>query len=347
MLDLVDGESTEMKGSGKKPYILKNTGGVYSCSCPAWRNQSNSIDLRTCKHLIKLRGEEAERTRLGDAFPEKGKKKVSKSKKSAATKKRQAEAAARKPDLLLAHTWTGEDPAGWWMSEKLDGVRAFWDGKDFISRQGNIFHAPDWFKEGLPPLLNLDGELFVGRGEFQKTVSIVRRQDKSDHWKDVQYIVFDCPATDVIFEERIALLKSVNLPDHVKVLLQERCEGMEHLETKLAEVEDGGGEGLMLRKAGSLYESGRSMTLLKVKTFHDAEATIVGRNPGKGRHKGRLGSYQCREVDGTEFDCGGSLTDKHRDNPLSIGTVITFRYFERTKDGKPRFPTFLRVREDE
>lgn len=358
MTDLADGESTEMKGSGKKPYVLKNTGGVYSCSCPAWRNQSNSIDLRTCKHIIKLRGEDKERERLGDAFPEKGKKKVSKSAKSAATKKKQAAAAARKPDLLLAHTWTGEDPTGWWMSEKLDGVRAYWDGENFISRNGNIFHAPDWFKKGLGGDA-LDGELFVGRGQFQKTVSIVRRQDGKG-WEDVQYIVFDAPQTLVMetdgdpasFEDRLVFLKSMSklraFPDHVKVLLQEQCEGEEHLMDKLAEVEEGGGEGLMLREASSVYEGGRSTTLLKVKTFHDAEARIVGYNPGTGRHKGRLGSYQCELLDdGTDFDCGGGLTDKHRENPLPVGTVITFKYFELTDEGKPRFNSFLRVKEDE
>ena len=57
MPDLADGESVEMQGSGAKPYELKNTGGVYSCSCPAWRNQSVAIEKRTCKHLKKLRGE--------------------------------------------------------------------------------------------------------------------------------------------------------------------------------------------------------------------------------------------------------------------------------------------------
>ena len=71
MPDLADGESVEMKGSGAKPYVLKNTGGVYSCTCPAWRNQSTAIERRTCKHLRKLRGDEAETARLGGALPQK------------------------------------------------------------------------------------------------------------------------------------------------------------------------------------------------------------------------------------------------------------------------------------
>ncbi len=70
MADLNDGESVEMKGSGAKPYVLKNVGGVYSCTCPAWRNQSIAIERRTCKHLRKLRGDAAEEVRIGlDAPP--------------------------------------------------------------------------------------------------------------------------------------------------------------------------------------------------------------------------------------------------------------------------------------
>src|SRR5258708_6285929 len=70
MADLQDGETTEMQGSGARPYVLKNTGGVYSCSCPAWRNQWNAIEKRTCKHLRKLRGDAGEEARLGGALPQ-------------------------------------------------------------------------------------------------------------------------------------------------------------------------------------------------------------------------------------------------------------------------------------
>src|SRR5579863_836721 len=164
MPDLQDGESTEMQGSGAKPYVLKNTGGVYSCSCPAWRNQSIAIERRTCKHLRKLRGDAAEEARIGGALPAKPAVK---------------EGDDSSPELLLAENWDlAADPTGWWLSEKLDGVRAYWDGRQFVSRQGNLFHAPDWFVAGLPDEA-LDGELWLGRKAFQRTVSIVRRQDKS------------------------------------------------------------------------------------------------------------------------------------------------------------------------
>ena len=139
MPDLADGESFFMQGSGSKPYELKNTGGVYSCSCPAWRNQSLAIEKRSCKHLRKLRGEAAEEARVGAAVP--------------ATPRSQARAAAQAnaAPVLLAETWDGLlDPTGWWISEKLDGIRAYWDGSRLLSRLGNPFHAPDWFIDGLP-----------------------------------------------------------------------------------------------------------------------------------------------------------------------------------------------------
>src|SRR5881628_325419 len=88
--DLQDGESVEMPGSGNRPYVLKNVGGVYSCSCPAWRNQSIGIERRTCKHLRKLRGDAAEEARIGSALP---------------VKPKETDSAASAPSLLLAESW--------------------------------------------------------------------------------------------------------------------------------------------------------------------------------------------------------------------------------------------------
>src|SRR5687768_7255927 len=137
MPDIADGASVEIQGSGARPYVLKNVGGVYSCTCPAWRNQSIGIERRTCKHLRKYRGDAAEEARIGGALPARPAPKAS-------AGGDEAEAAAA-PLLLLAESWDNAlDLAGWWMSEKLDGVRAYWDGQQFLSRQGNLYHAPDW-----------------------------------------------------------------------------------------------------------------------------------------------------------------------------------------------------------
>ncbi|QEL15654.1 DNA ligase [Limnoglobus roseus] len=337
MPDLADGESVEVQGSGSKPYVLKNTGGVYACTCPAWRNQSVGIERRTCKHLRKLRGDAAEEARLGGALPAKPVKAAADGEEVAG------------PPVLLAESWdNAQNLAGWWMSEKLDGVRAYWDGKQFLSRQGNLYHAPDWFTQGLPDT-PLDGELWIGRKQFQRTVSIVRRQDKNELWKEVRFLVFDAPGRAEPFEDRLQFLKA-SFPgwqnSYTEVLAHAACHDTEHLRAELKRIETLGGEGLMLRQPGSKYVAGRSSTLLKVKSFLDAEAVVTGHEPGKGKHAGRLGAVTVKLPNGKAFSVGTGFSDHERANPPPIGTTITFRYQELSDGGIPRFPSFLRVRTD-
>src|SRR5687768_16471697 len=339
MPDLADGESTEMKGSGAKPYVLKNTGGVYSCTCPAWRNQNTPIERRTCKHLRWLRGDAAEEARLGGALPQKPVRKT--------TTADGEEAEDAGPPLLLAETWdNAADLSGWWMSEKLDGLRAYWDGRQFLSRLGNLFHAPDWFVAGLPET-PLDGELWIGRKKFQRTVSIVRRQDKTDLWREVRFLVFDAPACPGGFEDRVAFLKDTlagKRAEFARPHDHEVCKDLDCLRAELARVGALGGGGLMLRQPGSKYGAGRSATLLKVKSFHDAEATVIGHQPGAGRHKGRLGALLVRLPDGTEFAVGTGFSDRERESPPPVGATVTFRYQELSEAGVPRFPSYVGVR---
>jgi DNA ligase-1 len=332
MSDLNDGESVAVQGSGSKPYVIKNVGGVYSCSCAAWRNQSLPIERRTCKHIRKLRGDAAEEARVGGALP---------------AKPKEAKAGGSAPPLLLAERWDCvTDPAGWWLSEKLDGVRAYWDGQQFWSRLGNLFHAPAWFVAGLPGV-PLDGELWLGRKQFQRAVSIVRRQDQTDLWKEVRYVVFDAPKLEEGFEAR---LKSVEeairsaAPPYARAHDHRRCLGLDDLRVELARLEALGGEGLILRRPGSRYEAGRSATLLKVKTFHDAEARVLAHQEGSGRHKGRLGALLVEMPDGTTFAVGTGFSDAERERPPAVGSLITFRYQELSEAGVPRFPSYVGVR---
>ncbi len=335
--DIADGQSVELQGSGSKPYVLRNVGGVYSCSCPAWRNQSVRIEVRSCKHLRKYRGDAAEEARLGSALPAKPTKPDGEEEKD-------------KLPLLLAESWGDDtDPTGWWMSEKLDGVRAYWDGKQLLTRNNNLIYAPDWFTAGLPPVA-LDGELWLGRGQFNRASGLARRQDKPPEWKEMRYVVFDAPAARGGFEARLEWLGGA-VPGWGNQFLQlhthDECEGLEDLVRELERVIGLGGEGLMLRKPGSKYEFARSSTLLKVKKFHDAEATVVGHEPGKGRHKGRLGSVLAELSNGKRFNIGTGFSDKQREDPPPIGSTVTFKYHELHKDsGVPRFPVFVGVRHD-
>ncbi|MBV8656579.1 MAG: DNA ligase [Burkholderiales bacterium] len=346
--DLADGESFEMQGSGAKPYVLRNTGGVYSCSCPAWRNQSIAIEKRTCKHLRKLRGDAAETERVGsDTAP-----KPAKPSKTKASDDATATADSKAPPVLLAHSFAemqpAIDPTGWWLSEKLDGVRAWWDGKRFLSRLGNEYLAPDWFIAGMPDF-PLDGELWLGRKLFQRCVSIVRRQDRNELWRDMTYVVFDAPGIAAPFEERQAQCRAWIDGAQLKYLTyhsHERCKSREHLDEELRRVEALGGEGLMLREPGSLYVAGRSTTLLKVKSFLDTEARVVAYTKGAGRHAGRVGALEVELVNGTRFSVGTGLSDAEREDPPAIGSIVCVRYQELSDAGVPRFPAYIGMRDD-
>ena len=354
-----DGATTEVRGSGAKPYQLKNTGGVLSCSCPAWRNQGIPIERRTCKHIRKVQGDAAEDARLGAATaptptdPTVAAAEVAKGRKLRGDEK----AALVGPPVLLAMDgWSAEDfdPTGWWMSEKLDGVRAYWDGDHFISRQGNVYTAPAWFTAALPQVV-LDGELWMGRKAFQRPVSVVRRADGPEAWKDVCFVAFDMPNCDGAFEHRQAVMRalydgsiatSTVAERYWRVLTQDRCSGMEGMLTRLKLVVGQGAEGLMLRQPGSAYEVGRSSTLLKIKPFSDAEATVIGHTKGKGRHKGRTGALEV-DYGGVKFSIGTGLKDADRVKPPPVGARITFRYTELTDGGVPKCASFVAVRDYE
>jgi DNA ligase-1 len=332
MPDLADGEEAEVQGSGSNVYTLKNSGGVYSCSCPAWRNQGAGIERRTCKHLRNYRGDEAERERIGAA--------------ELAPRAKAANGDVEGPPILLAHRWEAEDLTGWWLSEKLDGVRAYWDGSRFLSRLGNEFFAPEWFTQKLPKTV-LDGELWGGRKQFQRTVGIVKRQDRSPLWKDLLFVVFDAPTHDGVFEDRLAHCESLlDASEYARFHEHHQCRGHDHLKEELARVEALGGEGLMARRPKSRYEVGRSSSLLKVKSFKDAEARVLGHAAGAGRHKGRLGALEVELEDGTRFNVGTGFSDAEREDPPPIGSIITFRYQELSDGGVPRFPSYVGIRAD-
>ena len=233
------------------------------------------------------------------------------------------------------------------MSEKLDGVRAYWNGKDaLVSRGGNEFVAPPWFTSALPQGIPLDGELYCGRGQFQETISIVRSfVPDEERWKTIRYCVFDAPHETYEFEQRLTLIHrhKNNIVEPVKHVV---CTGQNHLNEELTRVIALKGEGLMLRQPKSKYEPKRSNTLLKVKKAHDAEAKVIGYTAGKGKNAGKVGALKVQMANGTEFKLGSGLSDKDRDHPPAVGSIVTYTFNELTKGGVPRFPRFLRERKD-
>jgi len=460
---LAPGTSTQIQGSGANPYTVKcHPDGVYSCTCPAWRNQGLAPDQRTCKHIRSLtvdlpsrpaefhrasvkpapqrprvqrvviqaprhplegvtvcmtgfrdQGMEAAIVAVGgvvassvtkhlgilvakDPGSTSGKAQKARelgvrvvgipemNRMLVASARVQARVSVKPPTagpqsghsqaktqglrvlgdpigggVLLAEKWTpGVDPTGWWMSEKLDGVRAYWNGEAFYSRNGNMFAAPAWFTDLLPSNVSLDGELYVGPGLFDETISIVRSGTPDPvRWKKIRYMVFDLPNSPAPFEVRFAeiekLVRKICLSTRgfcpIIAVEQTLCRSPAHLGEFHAEVVSRGVEGTMLRASNSPYVRRRSRDLLKVKDFHDAEAVIVGYVAGEGKHKGRLGAYEVETLDtGVGFRVGTGLSDRDRERKLPLGTIITYRYQElNPTSGAPRFPSFVRVRPKE
>ncbi|MDC0662916.1 DNA ligase [Marinobacter sp. SS21] len=255
------------------------------------------------------------------------------------------------PPLLLAETYQqGMSLEGYWISEKLDGVRAFWDGEQLQSRQGHVFNAPAWFIAGFPDQ-PLDGELWMGRQRFSELSAAVRRYlPDPQEWRQIRFMVFDLPASHSPFSERVRQLRSLLEPSpspYLALTAQHPASSHEALMTRLDRVVAGGGEGLMLHHGDSLYRAGRSDDLLKVKRHQDAEAVVIGHVPGEGRHEGRLGALLVERQDGRRFRIGTGFSDAERETPPALGIIVTYKYFGLTSTGLPRFASFLRVRDDE
>lgn len=274
------------------------------------------------------------------------------------------DAFAFKKGVLLAETFEKVkppllDPTGWWISEKLDGVRAYWNGQNLYSRNGLLFDAPAWFTSELPTKVHLDGELWCGREQFERCVGIIKyhKGSTADEWKHLTFRVFDAPVvdsnTDLAYEARHAALQAATRGcKYASAVAIRKCTGKEDLDAKLQAVLRHGGEGLMLREPGSQYERKRSRSLLKVKTFLDADARVVGHSAGKGRHEGALGALQLEmPLSGKRFEVGTGFTDAQRilrqaKRAWPVGSVVTYKYQNVTAKGVPRFPVFLRARTD-
>jgi DNA ligase-1 len=276
--------------------------------------------------------------------------------------------------VLLAKNYSDDiDTNGWWASEKWDGYRAIWNGKSFVSRQGKNFDVPEFYKAIMPPNIALDGELWLGRGKFEECGLLRQKvpnkpeekQKWEDKWRDsdIKYEVFDILNIEKPFEERMKLLKDlvkarnscikelgIKCPPPLEFTTQTKVTRDEALEMA-KDVISGGGEGIMLRQPGSLYEAKRSKTLYKIKEVDDMECKITGYKGGTGKYTNMLGSFICSLLDkpditfnvsGMDDIIRGSYKKTH-----PIGTIITITYNGLTGLGKPRHPRYLRIRHQE
>ena len=258
--------------------------------------------------------------------------------------------AADAPALLLAQVYRPGLPLqDYWVSEKYDGVRGFWDGRTLRTRGGETVQAPAWFTAGWPEV-PMDGELWAGRGRFSHAQSTTRQQQPGDvAWRQIRFMVFDLPGDKGTFDQRLpalnALVESLGQP-WVQAVPQRRVANDAALQALLHRTVRAGGEGLMLHRGASLYRAGRSDDLIKVKTHEDTEARVIAYLPGKGRHAGRMGALLVEMPSGQRFRLGAGFSDADRERPPPVGSWVTYRFRGTHDGGLPRFASFVRARAD-
>jgi DNA ligase-1 len=253
-------------------------------------------------------------------------------------------------ELMLPQVYKQQvDVSGWLMSEKLDGVRGYWDGRQLLSKNGNIFFPPAAFVRGLPPF-PVEGELWGGRGTYEQTASCVMKQQPHDGWLQLELAIFDVPQAPGGFTARLGKAKdwfAAHPSAYAFVIPQIPVRDHTQLQQELHRIEKLGGEGLIVRMPEALYAGGRRPEILKVKNYQDAEATVVAHLPGKGRNEGRLGSLLVVLDDGTQFKLGSGFNDAERQSPPPVGAVVTFKFYGTYQSGIPKFPSFMRIRRAE
>jgi DNA ligase 1 len=233
----------------------------------------------------------------------------------------------------------------WYMSEKLDGIRAYWDGEKLYTKNGNIIYAPIWFTKNFPKF-KLDGELWTKREDFGNIQSIVLDKNPSLKWEEITYNIFEVPNAKGNFHKRLSIIENylkINTNKYIKIIPQIKATNQEHLESYLEELINKKAEGIIIRNPNMDYFYGRSDQILKVKKFHDDEGIVIGKNYKEGKFK----SLIIKMTNGEIFNLGGGFSDEERLNPPKLNDQITFKYYGFTKNNKPKFASFLRVRKRE
>ncbi len=243
-----------------------------------------------------------------------------------------------------------DDLSHWLVSEKFDGIRAYWNGNQLLTRSGYPIHTPPGFTQDWPDQ-HLEGELWIGYDQFSQLASLIQTHDTTpEDWESVRFMVFDLPQWPGTFAERQQQLQHLISPsfDQPNLQLISQYSGLDQtsLETRLEQVLAKGGEGLMLHRASALYQLKRSADIRKLKPFEDDEALVTAHLPGQGKYTGMMGSLEVQLRDGTHMKIGSGFTDAERAAPPPVGSTITFRFNGLTQHGKPRFARFLRIRPD-
>lgn len=239
-----------------------------------------------------------------------------------------------------------------YVQPKLDGVRCLGitSTGELLSRGGKPFTIPHISASinSIASHLILDGELYIHGTSFQTIVSLVKRV-QPDQAK-LEYHVYDL-VSEGTFEERLETLKSLSLPPPLCLVETYSVSTKEELEEKYGEFQSRGYEGAIVRAPLGNYQQGfRSQDLVKMKSFVDAEFKIVGCYAGRGKMEGCIIFTVENDTTPATFNVNlkTSLEERKRmwkEKDTYIGQMLKVKYFERSKDGIPRFPIGLGIRD--
>ena len=249
---------------------------------------------------------------------------------------------------------------------KLDGIRCIVKSNGMWSRTGKrIISAPHIF-EALKPLFELnpdlifDGELYADKfaNDFNAICSLVKKtkptaDDLIKSAESIQYHIYDLPSYNTTFVYRYQYLIKLITNYHPSIVLV-KTDQIDNINDLLAYYEDyiiEGYEGQMIR-LNKEYESKRSKSLLKHKSFIDEEYIILGVEEGVGNKKGMVGSFVFKNKNGKQFNASpkfnwGECIEMWKQKDTLIGKQATVKYFNLTPDLIPRFPYVIKIGREE
>jgi len=240
---------------------------------------------------------------------------------------------------------------------KLDGVRCIVRAEGMFSRRGKPIISAPHIRAALEPLFLadpdfiFDGELYAGAlaDDFNTIISMAKQskptaEDLAKSATGLQYWIYDMPSSEETFGERTQLISRLLAECHnsLVVVPTHKAESREALDGLYGGYLESGMEGQMIRDGNSIYESGRTKSLLKRKEFQDAEYRIVHINEGQGNWAGYAKSVTFDLGDGTTFRAGIKGNQEFtkallEDATAYAGQEATVRYQNLTPDGIPRF----------
>ena len=235
------------------------------------------------------------------------------------------------------------------MSEKLDGIRGIWDGKNLYTKKGNKIYAPKkWLKDF--PSFALDGELWLDYHSLEKTASVVLdKKPNVKQWSAINYYIFDvpkiCDSCSLLERlEKLQVYLKQNPNQRIKIIPQFFIKNEKNLEEYFEKIVKKGGEGLILRN--NLNPN----IAYKYKPYDESKCEVVGYVEGKGKNKGKMGSILCKGmIEGREkvIKIGSGFMQKERENPPKLQSIIAYKHNGYTKNGLPKFPVFLKLEYNE